>query len=748
MASIPATPLQLAGIFVTTVLLRNVLESAGTGGLFSPPAFIYHFPIAYVFPMLVLSLILHALSGYPLRGLLKLMVFAWTLTLLPPVIDFIAGTSQPIGYFPLDRLNAEHFLVNFFNPAVDLVGTTTGIRLEAALGCILAGVFTASVSRRLRLIRGGLTIVVMAVVFLLFFTFPFLAYLLTCRIFPYADQTQLFYQWHVSSLPHLTGGAHYSVFLLDVWPVSVAALLAVRLIRKDRWSELASHLGSSLHGLVICLAGTAAALLSACRFSQLAGADLISISGALLAALGALLSRAWTGKWKLAMAATALFVASAVGWPTLVLVALGLASSLLPGPPGLRGVILYPSLLLAAASPVIDPFLSPGILAAAAAAALAGLLVSVRPLSVALALATVAAAVALGPVEPSSPVSFWKRINRGFSSSSRPRYSLVASAHRAARGEGFRSLAESSHLIGTTERARWAYGIALANGDSTADILKVGINLAVSEASDRDFALLLDRYLRACGDAAPDGLIEVAASRAGARGDTAMLSSIHERIGPSPLVYREYSRALLALGDSTQAVSYADLATVHPHAGPEDFAWAIGLRAARGLPYDSTYRRGDALFPSSMPIMLARLRAPLLWDEPPDRERLLDECLALEPGSPRVLEVAALWSYHAERPESALAYAERYIASSPRPAPSAMEIACQTSLELGLYHRAEVHSRYAAFVHPDQAFFHLYRAAALGAMGRRQEARESLAAAGGLRPSSALLDSLCREISR
>ncbi|MBD3369527.1 hypothetical protein GF402_04100 [Candidatus Fermentibacteria bacterium] len=747
MASIPVSPLQLAVIFLTTVILRNVLESAGTGGLFAPPAFVYHFPIAYVFPMLVLTLILHVLSSYPLRGLLKLMIFAWMLTLLPPIIDFFAGTSEPIGYFPLDRINAEHFLLNFFNPTVSLVGTTAGIRLEAALGCILAGLFAASVSNRFRALRGLLTTVVMAVVFLLFFTFPFLVYLLTGPAFPYADRTQMFYQWHVSTAPRLTGGAHFSVFLLDVWPVSIAAMLTVFLLRRDKWSQLASFAGKNLHGLLVCLAGTAAAMVSALRFSELAGADLISIAGALLAAVAVFLSLAWPGKWRLSMAAAGLFIASAVGWPTLALLSLGLAASMLPGPRWVSGLLLYPSLLLATASPVIDPFGSAGILVATAAALISGLLTSFRKAAIILAWVSVAVAAVLAPVRPTSPATFWKRANASFSSSNRLRYSLAAASHRAARGEGMRSLAESSHLLGMTERAEWAYGIATAAGDSSADMLKVGINLALSGASDREFARLLDRYVSASETEHPDGMVEVTASRAGVRGDTTTLSRLHEIIGSSPLVYRAYSRAMLALGDSTAAISYADLAASHPHSEPRDYAWTIGLRGAAGLPFDSIFGKADSRFRSSVPIMLARLRAPLLSGKPPDSEELLAQCLILKPGSPQVLEVAALWSLHAHRPDSALGYAERYLASTPDPDPSVTEVACQASLELGLYRRAEVHSRYALFVHPNQACFHLYRAAALQTMGRNREARQSLRKAGNLRPSSALLDSLCREIS-
>jgi len=141
-ASIKASPIQLGGLFAATVILRNLLEAATLGILFEGPAFFLHFPIAYIFPMLGLVALLHLASGFPLPKLLKIMIIAWTLTLLPPIIDFLAGVTGDIGYFPLHKGNAAWFLTNFFNPAVVLPGTTAGIRIEAFLGCVLAGVFS------------------------------------------------------------------------------------------------------------------------------------------------------------------------------------------------------------------------------------------------------------------------------------------------------------------------------------------------------------------------------------------------------------------------------------------------------------------------------------------------------------------------------------------------------------------------------------------------------------------------------
>lgn len=173
-AGLPATPWQLAAVFALTVILRNLLEAFALGIVFPAPSFMLHFPVAYIFPLLMLVFVMQVFSGYDTAKLLKIMVFAWTLTLLPPIIDKITGITSAIGYFPLERSNAAWFLLNFFNPAVTLTGTTTGIRIEAAIGCLLAGVFTWAVAPKKRILRGLLNTIAFAPVFLMFFTWPYL----------------------------------------------------------------------------------------------------------------------------------------------------------------------------------------------------------------------------------------------------------------------------------------------------------------------------------------------------------------------------------------------------------------------------------------------------------------------------------------------------------------------------------------------------------------------------------------------
>jgi hypothetical protein len=107
--NLPATPWQLAALFAVTVIIRNLMEAVSLGIVFTAPSFLLHFPVAYVYPMLALVFLMRIFSGYSAAKLLKIMVFAWTLTLLPPIIDSIANTSSAIGYFPLERSNGFGF---------------------------------------------------------------------------------------------------------------------------------------------------------------------------------------------------------------------------------------------------------------------------------------------------------------------------------------------------------------------------------------------------------------------------------------------------------------------------------------------------------------------------------------------------------------------------------------------------------------------------------------------------------------
>ncbi|MCK5842960.1 MAG: hypothetical protein KAH31_12370, partial [Candidatus Sabulitectum sp.] len=233
-----ATPWQLAAVFAVTVILRNLMEALTLGIVFPAPSFVLHFPVAYVFPLLMLVFVMRVFSEYDAGKLLKIMVLAWTLTLLPPLIDKIAGTTSAIGYFPLERSNAVWFLLNFFNPTVTLSGTTPGIRIEAAIGCILAGIFTWAVAPKKRVLRGILNTLVFAPVFLAFFTWPYLIGVIFQPLFPTDGVMHSMLQWHAATEAPTTGASHFIVYLIDMIPVSLLSLWFVRELAVERWKEL------------------------------------------------------------------------------------------------------------------------------------------------------------------------------------------------------------------------------------------------------------------------------------------------------------------------------------------------------------------------------------------------------------------------------------------------------------------------------------------------------------------------------
>jgi len=125
------------------IVLRHFLEQvSGQQKTLYFLSYFLHYPLAYVAPLLALAVVLALLSRERIERVTRLMLFAWLLTLLPPVIDLLVpssgGTPELIGYLiPKDGSIGRAFL-NLLNPTFhDFQGTTAGIRLEAALGCLL-----------------------------------------------------------------------------------------------------------------------------------------------------------------------------------------------------------------------------------------------------------------------------------------------------------------------------------------------------------------------------------------------------------------------------------------------------------------------------------------------------------------------------------------------------------------------------------------------------------------------------------
>ena len=158
------------------IVLRHFLEQvSGQQKTLYFLSYFLHYPLAYIAPLLALAIVLALLSRERIERVTRLMLFAWLLTLLPPVIDLLIPSSgdapELIGYLiPKDGSIWNAFL-NLFNPTYhEFQGTTAGIRLEAALGCLLGAWYVFMKTRNA--LRSVLSLFAIYVTMFFFFALP------------------------------------------------------------------------------------------------------------------------------------------------------------------------------------------------------------------------------------------------------------------------------------------------------------------------------------------------------------------------------------------------------------------------------------------------------------------------------------------------------------------------------------------------------------------------------------------------
>ncbi len=701
---LPASTWQLAALFAVTVIVRNLLEAFSMGILFSAPAFMLHFPVAYVFPLLMLVFVMRVFSGYDAAKLLKIMVLAWTLTLLPPIIDKLAGTTSAIGYFPLERSNTVWFLLNFFNPMVTLNGTTAGIRIEAAIGCILAGIFTWAVAPNKRIIRGILNTIVFAPVFLTFFTWPYLIGVIFQPFFPGDGITHSLLQWHAATEAPTTGASHYIVYLIDMIPVSLLSLWFVRELAIDRWNDLKKKSKQFLPLILAAILGTVAAV-AVVPSNGVTFADSVTIAGALIAAFWLIAATSWKGNFRAVASIVALSLAWASGWETLVFTGLALATGGLPGPSKLRLSLFAITLFLATLSPVGFSLGSTGVLVSIFVLPLIVFL-SEKKLAWLMLFALPLIAVVSTP--PASEEGAWLRgIARRtdtFARSSRINLALESASRLAAGGGSWLTLGETTHLSGQDERSRYVCETTIARGDSTASLMKVMMNLAFARADTASFNRIFEFYSNSANESELSSAITMRVSFLSMTGDTASLNYIHSRSGMNPMLMRSMATAHMAMGDTVKSLQYSLAFLSSPAAAATDWARTITLSAITGgADWDSLYSEAELQLGNCLPVMLARLRASIISTGQPDRKDLLDICLLIKPDGSEVLETAAMWYSAAGDPENTLMYASRAIAGALSPTRASFSLAVNAALESGNFTEAEITARYAAHCYPSSA---------------------------------------------
>jgi|GEM_PF-499531 len=744
---IPATPWQLASLFAVTVILRNLMEALSLGLVFTAPSFLLHFPVAYVYPLLALVFFMKVFSGYSAAKLLKIMVFAWTLTLLPPVIDGIAGTSSSIGYFPLERSNAGWFLLNFFNPSVTLSGTTTGIRVEAAIGCILAGIFTWAVAPGKKLLRGILNMLVFAPVFLTFFTWPYLISVIFQPLFPGDGVTHSLLQWHAVTEDPVTGASHFITYLIDMIPVSLLALWYVRELAVERWVELKSKFHSLLPLFLSSVLGTAAAF-AVVPHTGVTFADAVTIIGALMVSFWIAAASAWHGSFRAVPSIVALTLAWACGWMTLVFAGLALATAGLPGGERLKKALFAPALFVTAISPVGFTLLAPSALLTLIMIPVI-VFVSQKVHSRLLLLALPLTALLFSP--PASQEGAWireiARRTDTFARSGRIALAMESASSLAAGGGSWLTLAETTHLTGQNERSRYICETAMARGDSTSSLLKVLMNLAYARGDSSAFNGIFSLYLARAEESELSSAVTMRVSLLSMAGDTASLNQIHARGGMNPMLLRSMATAHMALGDTLLSLQYSRAFLDTPAASAQDWAKTITLAALTGgEDWDSLYNEAEEKLGFCLPVMLSRLRASVIAEGTADHRDLLQRCIVIRPDDPEVLETAAIWFSAAGKPDSALIFASRAIAGQTNPSMNSFSLALNAALNSENYSEAAITARYAIHCFPSVVGNRAVLAGILEAQGDTAEASRLEGSFRGIPWAESLCDSLASAV--
>ena len=158
------------------IVLRHFLEQlSGQQKTLYFLSYFLHYPLAYIAPLIALSVVLAAFARERIERVTKLMLFAWLLTLLPPLIDILMSSAgenpELIGYLIPQSGTLTGAFLNLFNPTYQqFQGATAGIRVEAALGCLLGAFYVHLKTRSLG--RTILSFFGIYVTMFFFFTLP------------------------------------------------------------------------------------------------------------------------------------------------------------------------------------------------------------------------------------------------------------------------------------------------------------------------------------------------------------------------------------------------------------------------------------------------------------------------------------------------------------------------------------------------------------------------------------------------
>lgn len=292
-------------VLAAVIVLRHFLEQmSGQRKTLYFLSYFIHYPLAYIAPLLALAVLLAGFAREKVERVTRLMLFAWLLTLLPPIIDLAlprgGDTPQLIGYLIPKSGGLGQAFVNLLNPAYhEFQGTTAGIRIEAAVGCVLGAVYVHLKTRNLG--RAILSFFAIYVTMFFFFALPPILLAITRAFGSDVENVYLLlfgkasvHRAFVNATPF--GVSDLSNALVDLLLIAPLLALWYRLYDRERFRALVSaiDLPQAAFHTVLTLGGMAlgARLLmgSGAPFKVTHPFDVIALSGVLAASFFASLA--------------------------------------------------------------------------------------------------------------------------------------------------------------------------------------------------------------------------------------------------------------------------------------------------------------------------------------------------------------------------------------------------------------------------------------------------------------------------
>jgi len=241
---------QWVAVFLAIVYIRDLFESfSGRIPVPFPIAYILQFTLAFINPLLALSIILSFFSKERIEKVTRLMLFAWLFTLTPPLFDIISGrVKSAIGYLPLlEHKSLLYAYFNFFNPFITLPGTTIGIRLETVIACVLSFIYVYIKSRKFS--RAILSAIVIYLVSIAFYTLPYNIFNLWKLVWSRLPNATELYLGEGTIVRNPFFRLTYSIANDDLILFSLLLLLWIRLFAKNLFQRVRSSI-FNINGLV------------------------------------------------------------------------------------------------------------------------------------------------------------------------------------------------------------------------------------------------------------------------------------------------------------------------------------------------------------------------------------------------------------------------------------------------------------------------------------------------------------------